>query len=148
MELRGVDRIIVAVKNIEESKRNYTAALGATWHDASWTGEELGIEVAISWDAGIELIAPLADREDDSIISGFLSEHGDGIVNVVFGVSDAAEAKQKTAAAGLDAIHSLDYARGDLDVHLDGMFSKYEEHILNSAERLGFTMTIAQIDPK
>jgi catechol 2,3-dioxygenase-like lactoylglutathione lyase family enzyme len=148
MELRGVDRIVVAVKNFEESKAIYTAALGATWHDASWTGEELGIEVAISWDAGIELIAPLPGREDDSIVSGFLSDHGDGIMNVVFGVSDAAKAKNKTAAAGLDALHSLDYARDDLDLHLDGLFSKYEEHILNSAEQCGFTMTIAQIDPK
>lgn len=148
MELRGVDRIIVAVKDIEESKREFTAALGATWHDASWTGEELGIEVAISWDAGIELIAPMPGREGDSIISEFLSEHGDGIVNVVFGVSDAAEAKQRTTAAGLEAIHSVDYSQDDLDVHLEGLFSKHEEHILNSAERLGFTMTIAQIDPK
>jgi hypothetical protein len=32
MELRGVNRIVVAVKDIEKSKSIYSEALGATFH--------------------------------------------------------------------------------------------------------------------
>ncbi len=118
MELRGVNRIVVAVQDLEESKGLFTAALGATWQDASWTGEALGIEIAISWDAGIELISPMIGREDDSIVSGFLAENGDGVVNIVFGVSDGTAAKDRTESVGLPALHSLDYSREKLDLHL------------------------------
>ena len=99
MELRGVNRIVVAVKDIEKSKRLYSEALGATFHEANWTGEPFGIEVAISWDAGIELCAPMPGREGDSVVSPFLAQNGEGVMNVIFGVSDAGAAKQK--AGGL-----------------------------------------------
>ena len=148
MDLRGINRIVVAVKDIEKSKKIYSEALGATFHEANWTGEPFGIEVAISWDAGIELCAPLPGREADSAVSPFLAQNGEGIMNVIFGVSDAGTARQKAESAGLPAFHSLDYDQEEIDTHLDGLFKKYEEHFLNSEEQFGFSITLAQIDPK
>ena len=144
----GVNRIIVAVKDIEKSKKFYSEVLGATFHEANWTGEPFGIDVAISWDAGIELCAPMAGREDDSVVSLFLEQNGEGVMNVVFGFSDAGVAKRVAESAGVTAIHSLDYSQEEIDRHLDGLFKKYEEHVLDSAEQCGFSVTLAQIDPK
>jgi hypothetical protein len=39
MELRRVNRIVVAVKDIEKSKRIYSEVLVVTFHEANWTGE-------------------------------------------------------------------------------------------------------------
>ncbi len=148
MNLKGVNRIIVAVKDIEKSKKFYSDVLGATFHEANWTGEAFGIDVAISWDAGIELCAPMAGREDDSVVSPFLEQNGDGIMNVVFGFSNADVAKEKAESAGMPAFHSLDYTQDEIDRHLDGLFKKYEEHFLDSIEKCGYSITLGQIDPK
>jgi catechol 2,3-dioxygenase-like lactoylglutathione lyase family enzyme len=148
MKLRGINRVVIAVHDIEKSKALYCELLGATFHDANWTGEPFGIDVAISWDAGIELCAPMAGRKNDSVVSPFLEANGEGIMNVFFGVSDASAAKERAALAGIEAVHSLDYTQAEIDEHLSGMFKKYEEHTLNSAEKCGFAMTLAQIDKK
>ena len=148
MELRGINRVMIAVHDLEKSKQFYSDLLGATFHDAHWTGEAFGIEVVISWDAGIELCAPSPGREKDSVISQFLESQGEGVMNVFVGVSDAAEAKERAAAAGVETFNSLDYTQAEIDAHLDGLFKKYEEHNLNSAEKCGVAITLAQIDPK
>lgn len=148
MGLKGLNRIIVAVRNIETSKKFYSEVLGATFMDANWTGAPYGIDVAISWDAGIELIAPAAGREHDSIVTEFLERQGEGVLNVVFQVDDGAAARQKAESAGLRASHSLDYSQLEIDDHLAGLFRKYEEHVLDSRARCGFGMTLGQIEPK
>lgn len=148
MALKGVNRIVVAVNNLENSKRFYREALGATFHEANWTGKSYGIEVAISWDAGIELCAPMPGREHDSAVSSFLAENGEGVVNVIFAVSDAGLAKERAASAGITPFNSLDYSQQEIDEHLDGLFCKYEEHFMNSSEQCGYGFTVAQIDPK
>jgi catechol 2,3-dioxygenase-like lactoylglutathione lyase family enzyme len=43
MKLRGINRIIVAVKDLDKSKKFYSDVLGATFHEANWTGEPVGI---------------------------------------------------------------------------------------------------------
>ena len=58
MGLRGVDRIMIAVKNLESAKRLYADMLGATFEDAHWTGEPFGIQVAIAWDAASSCAHP------------------------------------------------------------------------------------------
>lgn len=148
MKLRGINRIMVAVRDLEESKKFYSELLGATFHEANWTGTAFGIDVAISWDAGIELCAPMVGREKDSVVSQFLDTNGEGVMNVFIGVGDASAAKARAEAAGVEAFHSLDYTQDEIDAHLDGLFRKYEEHNLNSAAKCGFAITLAQIDPK
>lgn len=76
MNLRGINRIIVAVHDLEKSKRYYSELLGATFNNADWTGEDYGINVAISWDAGIELCAPMKGRENEEHVLNTSSECG------------------------------------------------------------------------
>jgi catechol 2,3-dioxygenase-like lactoylglutathione lyase family enzyme len=148
MNIKGINRVIVAVKDIEQSKTYYTKVLGASFHEANWTGAPYGINVAISWDAGIELCAPMKGREHDSAVSAFLEKNGEGVMNVVIGFDDVALAKIKAEAAGMSTLHSLDYSQDEIDRHLDALFQKYEEHIIDSAQHCGFSITLAQIDAK
>lgn len=148
MKPLGINRIILAVRDLQKAKALYSRMLGATFHDASWTGAPLGMDVAISWDAGIEICAPMPGREKDSMISGFLDRHGDGILSVVFGAEDADAIKGGAEGLGIQALYSVDYSQAEIDAHLDGLFRKYKEWFMNSAEACGFTATIAQIEPK
>jgi len=106
MSLRGINRIIVAVRDLEKSKRYYSQLLGATFNDANWTGENYGINVAISWDAGIELCAPMKGRENDSAVSQFLKTKGEGALNVVFNYDNAAKAVSKAKSSSFTACRS------------------------------------------
>ncbi len=148
MNLRGINRVIVAVRDLEKSKNYYSELLGASFHDANWTGENYGINVAISWDAGIELCAPMKGRESDSAVSPFLDARGEGVLNVVFNYDDAATALDKAVSNGAQCLHSLDYTQEEIDAHLDALFSKYEEHVLGTSAELGFSVTIAEITEK
>lgn len=148
MGLRGVNRVMIAVHDIDQAKQQYRDMLGASFVDADWTGEPFGINVTIAWDAGIELCAPMPGREQDSAVSGFLAHRGEGVMCVFFGVDDGHAAAQRAAAAGYPSIGSLDYAPDEIDAHLGGLFSRYLEVTLDTARRCGFTVTLAQLDAK
>ncbi|MCB2066715.1 MAG: VOC family protein [Erythrobacter sp.] len=148
MGLRGVNRVMIAVRDMEQAKALYSDMLGATFHDADWTGEPFGIAVSIAWDAGIELCAPLPGREHDSAVSPFLAHRGEGVMSVFFGVDDGDEAMRRAAAAGHPCVHSLDYTQDEIDRHLGGFFQRYQEFMVDTAEACGFAISLARIDPK
>lgn len=148
MGLRGVNRVMIAVHDLEKAKRQYSDLLGATFMDADWTGEAFGINVSIAWDAGIELCAPMAGREKDSAVSQFLAHRGEGVMSVFFGVDDGDAAHKRAAKQGYDCVHTLDYSQEEIDLHLGGLFERYQEFTLNSAANCGFAITLAQIDEK
>jgi len=148
MGLRGVNRIMVAVRDLEAAKRHYAGVLGANFEDVHWTGEPFGIHVSIAWNAGIELCAPMPGREDDSAVSQFLATRGEGVMSVFFGVDDGDAAMARAAAHGVRCTHALDYPQEDIDRHLGGHFSRYQEFVLATAETCGFAVCLARIDAK
>jgi catechol 2,3-dioxygenase-like lactoylglutathione lyase family enzyme len=148
MGLRGVNRIMIAVHDLDKAKQQYSDLLGATFVDAHWTGEPFGISVSIAWDAGIELCAPLPGRETDSAVSQFLAHRGEGIMAVFFGVDDGDLAMERASALGYGCVNSLDYSQEEIDEHLGGLFSRYQEFNLDSGARCGFGVTLARIDEK
>ena len=148
MGLRGVNRVMIAVRDLEAAKQRYTQLLGATFEDAHWTGAPFGIAVSIAWDAGIELCAPLPGREETSAVSPYLEKHGEGVMSVFFGVDDVDAAQGRAAEAGVGSIHALDYTQQEIDSHLGGKFSRYQEAVLNTSGELGVGVCLARIDPK
>jgi catechol 2,3-dioxygenase-like lactoylglutathione lyase family enzyme len=148
MAVNGVNRIMIAVRDLEKSKQTYRDLLGATFMDAHWTGEPFGIAVSIAWDAGIELCAPLPGREDNSAISGFLATRGEGVMGVFFNVIDGDVAMDRAIQHGYNSVHSLDYTQAEIDRHLGGLFQRYQEFNLDTGERCGFTVSLARIEAK
>ncbi|MFI6309594.1 hypothetical protein ACIBEK_05485 [Nocardia fusca] len=68
MGIKGVNRIVVGVPDIDQAIAHYEKLLGATFErvpDEFCKG--FGSRVAISWDAGIELVAPLQGPASDRI---------------------------------------------------------------------------------
>ncbi len=146
MKPQGVNRIVIAVKDLEKSSQFYSNLLGATFHDANGTGEPLGLNVAISWDAGIELCAPMPNC--DSFLEQHIEQNGEGIMAVVFGVDDADQGRDRAEGAGINVIVPIDYSQEEIDQYLEGMFKRYKEYVLDTQETCGFSMMLGQIEPK
>lgn len=147
MTINGVNRIMIAVRDLDRAKQLYSDLLGATFIDAHWTGEPFGIAVSIAWDAGIELCAPLPGREASSAVSAFLAAHGEGVMSVFFNVTDGEAAMERVIRSGHQSIHSLDYTQAEIDEHLGGMFRRYQEFNLNTGPVCGFSVSLARIEP-
>jgi catechol 2,3-dioxygenase-like lactoylglutathione lyase family enzyme len=148
MAVNGVNRIIVAVRDLEKAKSYYADLLGATFHEAHWTGKAFGIQVAISWNAGIELVAPIPGKENECFLTPLLDQRGEGVFNVVFNVGDADEALARAEAANIRKINAVDYTQDEIDEHLDGLFTRYKEYFLNTGEQCGYSITLAQLEAK
>ena len=148
MAVTGVNRIMIAVHDLDAAKQKYHDLLGATFVDAPWTGAPFGIDVSIAWDVGIELCAPLPGREDSSAVSAFLATHGEGVMNVFFDVDDGEAAMERATREGYSSINSLDYTQAEIDQHLGGLFRRYQEFTLDTEQRCGFTISLARIEPK
>lgn len=148
MGLRGVNRVLIAVHDLDAARKRYEDLLGAHFEDARWTGAPFGIAVAIAWDAGIELCAPLPGRERDSAVSAFLERHGEGVMNVFFAVDDVDAAARRAEACGVARVHALDYSAQEIDAHLGGHFRQYTECFLDTFGELGVSVSLARIVPK
>ncbi len=146
MKPQGINRIVIAVKDLQKGIEFYSKMLGATFHDANGTGEPMGIYVAISWDAGIELIAPIPGK--DIFLEQHIEQNGEGIMAVVFGVDDADEARDMAEKSGMSALVPIDYSQNEIDKYLEGMFTKYKEYVLDSTEKCGFSVMLGQIELK
>ncbi len=147
MKPRGVNRVTIAVKDLQKGIDTYSKLLGATFHSANAEdAAKFGIEVAMSWDAGIELVAPLPDRE--SHVKNFIKQRGEGLMGVIFAVDDVDDAKGAALALEAQIWHELDYDQAEIDTHLQGRFTKYKEYMLSPEGTCGVGPVIAQIEPK
>ena len=147
MKPRGVNRVTIAVHDLKKGIGIYSKLLGATFHSANAEdATRFGIEVAMSWDAGIELVAPLPDR--DSHVKSFIEQQGEGLMGVVFAIDDVEESREQAEKLGAQIWHALDYDQDEIDAHLQGRFTKYKEYMLSPKGTCGVGPVIAQIEPK
>jgi len=147
MKPQGVNRVVMAVEDLDKAVTVYSGLLNTSFIDASEGGEPFGLKVAISFDAGIELCAPMPGR--DSFIKQFIDKHGEGITGVVFVVDDVDEAHDKAKEMGIGVLAMIaDYDQAYIDAHLEGRYRKYKEYMLNPAGTFGAGVIIGQIEPK
>lgn len=148
MQVNGVNRVILAVRDLEQAKSYYTALLGASFHEANWTGASFGIQVAISWNAGIELCAPIPGKESECFLTPLLEQRGEGVLSVVFDVDDADEGLARAKSMDIQTTNAVDYTQKEIDKYLDGLFSRYKEYFLNTGAQRGYGITLGQIEAK
>jgi len=104
--------------------------------------------VAISWNAGIELCAPIPGKERECFLTPLLDERGESILNVVFNVDDADEGLARAKDLGIETINAVDYTQEEIDRHLDGLFTRYKEYFLNTGVQRGYGITLGQFEAK
>src|SRR3990167_7131474 len=92
-EVTSVDHIIIAVRDLKEAEKNYTAIFGRA---PSWKGVHPGVgtgnvlyRLANTY---VELYAPVAEGANAEALKAHLDAHGEGLYGIVLGVDDAAAA--------------------------------------------------------
>jgi methylmalonyl-CoA/ethylmalonyl-CoA epimerase len=146
MRPRGVNRVTIAVKDLDKGIALYSRLLGATFHDQSTPAEPYGLRCAISWDAGIELVAPLRGR--DSFAEKHIARHGEGLMGVVFAVDDVDEGRQRAEEMGIGVLGLIEYDQNQIREYHQDMFKKYKEYMMNPADTYGVGVVLGQIELK
>ena len=143
MKQRGINRVTMAVWDLAKGKEFYSKLLAATFHpvhDADAAAH--GIECAIAWDAGIELVAPLPERP--SFVRNHLEKKGEGLLGAVFAVEDVDATRDAAEELGVRVVGSLDYDQATIDRWLQGRFEKYKEYFLAADGPLSPGMLIGE----
>lgn len=109
-EVTSVDHIIIAVRDLKEAEKNYTAIFG---REPSWKGVHPGVgtgnvlyRLANTY---VELYAPVAEGANADTLKAHLDEKGEGLYGIVLGLDDAAAA---TAAFNVRGLKSGDPVDG------------------------------------
>lgn len=141
---RGINRIVVAVWDLEEGKAFFERLLGAEFAPENDDGQaaSFGVRVTMAWEAGIELVAPLPDAA--SAIRTELEEHGEGIKGVVFAVADADAAGAAADELGMPTYYSLDFDQATIDAKCEGRFTRFKEHFLSVRAPLSGTVLVGE----
>lgn len=103
MGVKGVDHVVVRVKDIEEGIRTYRDKLGMEMERQA-ESEALGIKQAFFpfEDGGfLEVVAPLGD---DSPVGKAIASRGEGVHTISFAVDDMDATVEAMEAAGVTLI--------------------------------------------
>jgi len=126
---RGVNRVVMAVRDLDAGREFYEKLLGCTFHHGNDDeAATFGVRMLFSWDAGIELVAPIEGQ--GSYVEKILEERGEGIIGLVWAVADADASKAAGAELGVTTFHTLDYSQEQIDADLQGRFTRYYEHFM------------------
>ena len=80
--------------------------------------EDVGLQVLLDWDGGLELVTPLSSAADgDNAVANFLQQNGPGVYSVVIRVGDAPAAEQVAQRYGAQT--RFHQHRGDDGYELD-----------------------------
>ena len=136
MKQQGVNRVVMAVRNLEAGRAFYEELLDCTFHSANdEEASAFGVQVLMSWDGGIELVAPIEGA--GSHVDAILDAKGEGLIGVVWAVADADRAKEAAERLGVPSFFTLDYDQDQIDANLQGRFTKYYQHFLTPSGPLG-----------
>lgn len=102
---------------------------------------ELGIRIAMSMDAGIELITPICTASDDPLIQS-LDKHGERWISVIVGVRDLDDACARLEALG----HQIQY-RHELPfyVPIADRYERLDEYSFSPEAFHGLPVVLARI---
>ncbi|GAY22178.1 VOC family protein [Sphingobium fuliginis] len=89
--------IIVRSENFEAYVEKFSKILGVSFEDSIYA-EDAGVRAALSWDSGLEIIAPL--REEGRYWDR-IQRFGEGCTVLVFGVDDIDEATARANNMGI-----------------------------------------------
>ena len=136
MKQRGVNRVTMAVWDLEKGRAFYEKLLGAEFHPVNDAdAEAYGVRCLIAWNAGVELVAPVEGRP--SRIRTLLEQRGEGLAGVIFAVEDVDASKDAAERSEVPVLAGLDYSQEEIDGHLQGRYTKYKEYFLGDGKPLG-----------
>ena len=103
MKIERIDRVVIAVKNLDESMKFFSDLLGIKFDPTGSSDEQL-VRAAYS-PSGIELMEA---TQPDSPVGKFVEKRGEGLYAVVFKVPNIEEASAELEKKGIRNVGKLD----------------------------------------
>lgn len=113
MHVLGVDRVMIATPDMDETRGQFEELLGLSFSEqmeptTSTDHGQQAVANVIST-AGVELVSPRGDGDNE--VARFLEENGPGLYAISIRVADLDEAREELAAKGVDPVGQ--YASAD-----------------------------------
>lgn len=146
-EVTCVDHIIIAVRDLKEAEKAYTAIFG---REPSWKGVHPGVGTGNVLyrlkNTYVELYAPIAEGANADALKAHLDAHGEGLYGIVLGVADAAAATEAFNARGLKSGAPVDGKGRD---EVTGAIREWRTIAMPKDEVLGlFMLGIQHLSPE
>lgn len=100
--LTGLSRVLMLYReeNFDAALKTFRTALGVTDFDGPRVLAEMGLRIAVSWDTGLELVAPHGNGAYADAMRARLDEKGEGIFGAVYRVPDLDAGEARAGDAG------------------------------------------------
>jgi len=135
--MKGINRVVIAVKDIEKASKLFSALLGTRFYNAGIV-DKFGVRAMVSWEAGIELVSPITSKGD---VANFMKKNGEGIYAVVFNVDDADQTAERAKALGVRVKDTIEMSQSPV-------FNKFKELLLAQEDTHGAFILLGQIEMK
>jgi len=100
MELKKIDHIGIAVRDLEAARRSYEESLGIKAGHEETLGE-MKIAFVPVGEVNLELIQ---STTEDGVIAKFIARHGEGIHHIAYEVEDVAAALKELKRQGIKLV--------------------------------------------
>lgn len=149
--MKKINRVIVAVKDIEEATARYEQLLGSKFtRTGPAIADGFGLRVSAQWTLGIELIQPIAGSDNplSKDLQKFLAERGENICGVAFNTGD-----MKADVANAEALKLTAYGPtfgippDVLEAEFGAHFRRFEETVFDF-KGLGFLLALVDADER
>jgi Glyoxalase-like domain len=97
-----VDHVVWVARpeNVEASAAQLGALSGIEL-DGPWVRDDIGLTIYVSWDAGLEIVAPHPEQTAfNQPLHDHLASRGEGMYAIVFGVEDIEAARERARTLG------------------------------------------------
>jgi hypothetical protein len=133
-----IDHIVMVAEpeNVDSAAETFAKLLDIEW-EGPFDAEEVGLRCYVSWDAGLELVAPF-DKAKMPDMAAFLGTHGEGIYRVVFGVG-----ARRIDGAG----SAVPQRRPEVEPYLEGPFRAHRPVRHNPRPRRADQLRPDRADP-
>jgi catechol 2,3-dioxygenase-like lactoylglutathione lyase family enzyme len=147
-----IHRIAIAVKDIDAAIGRYSKLFGAKFvKTAEAVSQHVGVYVASDWAVGIELASPVPGSLNPVAkkMEKFLADNGEGVFGTAFVVDDMAKAVETANKAGVkELMPTFDFTPEQLEAEFGGVFTRFEETLMDSEDKCGFIVAFCLFEPK
>lgn len=151
MNFKGVNRVVIAVKDLDEAVPLYSRLFNTTFKEGDGVMDaSYGIRTAVSWDVAIEIVSPIPESNAHlgQAVAKFLERTGGGIYSVVFSVDNVEEAYTRTTEMGIRVSGKFELDQEQIGRFLDDKFKIFKQYSLNAADTCGVQIIMGQIELK
>lgn len=146
--MKNINRIdhvaaVVRPENLDKAVSQLSVVLQTAFYGPFERADKM--RVAVSWDAGVEVIAPLTD-DPEHVLMKHIEQFGEGSWTVIYGVRDLDETLDRLKKLGYEPLGRYSGLTG-VEPWVD-RFERIDEALLDPRQFGGISLTLATVEER